>query len=49
MPVDDTFLRFAPNICFRGKIRNIMYIPVDVTFPYIKLGFKGVQYMDKLM
>ena len=48
----DVFLIFAknskavlastPNLCFRAKIRKIMYTPVNRSFYYIKVGCKGV-------
>ena len=30
------------NLCFRVKIRKIMYTPVNPSFTIINVGFKGV-------
>ena len=47
--LDEAVLTSTHNVCFRAKIRKIMYTPVNTQmyqFYYIKMWFKGVKIIE---
>ena len=44
----EAVLTSTHNLCFRAKIRKIMYTPVNPSFTTLKWGVKGVNYMRML-